>query len=150
MVFNLILYAVYVLTQDGKPAIYKHYKKASAVSEVTLMSKLLDISSWFTDLLENEKCVSTTIEFLDFKYHLKNFFDYIIIIVSDEDKIKPGLFREIAMEIETQTHNRGISLRTGEYKATNDSDDLMALNEDLGIDFKLQQLLTKYEYNMDK
>jgi len=81
----LILYAVYIITKDGREIISEHFSSPENVPETAILSGLLSAFQYMSEDLAKNRGGAEKLNLSGLVYHLRNFGNFQIVIVTDVD-----------------------------------------------------------------
>ncbi len=81
----MILYAVYIITRDGREIISEIFQTPENVPNAAILSGLLSAFQYMAEDLTRSKSGAEKLNLSGLVYHLRNFGDFQVVIVTDVD-----------------------------------------------------------------
>lgn len=81
----LILYAVYVITIDGREIISEIYQAPENIPNQAILSGLLTAFQYMSEDLTQQKGAAEKLNLSGLIYHLRNYGDFMVVIVTNAD-----------------------------------------------------------------
>jgi len=117
-VILLIVYAVYIITNDGRPLVSEYFQSHANLPNDINLSALLASVQMFSEDITSTKGAAEKFQLRGMTYHLKKFGDFQIVMVTDGDSSPAKLINNLGWrfmqqyvdEIEDWNGNTGIFL----------------------------------------
>ncbi|MHA2297026.1 MAG: hypothetical protein ACXAEU_08800 [Candidatus Hodarchaeales archaeon] len=98
----MIVYAIYIMSNDGRIIVSEHFQSIESISDDVLLSGLLTALQGIAVEMTNSNSDLKTIEIEGLSYHIKSFWFYKVILVTDIAKAPEDIIQMLGLRFMKQ------------------------------------------------